>query len=184
MRNYQSRARRDPSGCQIVDVLVGRGYRPNVIEATAGIPIRLVFHREDVDPCSERVVFSSPRIDRRLAAAGTTTIELPGQPPGAVRFTCGRGRYRGRIEVIDGHRPSALESLRRKLTSAWSLGDPALVLAISALPPVAVLSLVDFSEIEGTALATAVLTAWVVFFRSAVRHFRPLNVGGSHAVRH
>lgn len=170
MRNSQGRARRDPSGCQIVDVLVGRGYQPNVIEATAGIPIRLVFHREDDDPCSERVVFSSPRIDRRLAAAGTTTIELPGQVPGQVRFTCGMGLYRGRIEVLDSRRPSAQESLRRWLTSGRGRGGAAFVLAILLLPAVALLSLVDFSGPWGLTAAAAALAGWIAACRWAGRH--------------
>ncbi len=114
MRNFLSRARRDPAGYQVVDVVVDRGYQPDAIQALAGVPIRLVFHREDDDPCSERVVFSSPRIDRRLAAMGTTTVELPGQPPGEVRFTCGMGRYRGRIQVVDSRRPSIWATLRRR----------------------------------------------------------------------
>jgi hypothetical protein len=170
MRNSLSHARRDPSGCQIVDVLVGRGYRPNVIQATAGIPIRLVFHRVDDDPCSERVVFSSPRIDRRLAAAGTTTIELPGQVPGQVRFTCGMGLYRGRIEVLDSHRPSARESLRRWLASRRGPAGAAFVLAISLIPAVALLSLVDFSGLWGLTLAAPALAGWIAACRWASRH--------------
>jgi plastocyanin domain-containing protein len=100
------RARFDSSGHQIVDVTVHRGYQPDSIRAMAGLPLRIVFRREDEDACSERVVFSSPRLDRRLSAIGATTIDLPAQPPGEIRFTCGMGRYRGRIEFI-GERPSA-----------------------------------------------------------------------------
>lgn len=110
-----TRARHDPSGYQLVEVLVDRGYEPDVIEAAAGMPIRLVFSRRDDDPCSERVVFSSPRVDRRLAQTGTTTVDLPGQEPGEVRFTCGMGRYRGRIQIIDGHKLSTGGSVRHML---------------------------------------------------------------------
>ena len=87
-----ARARDAPSGVQVVDVLVDRGYHPDAIVARAGLPLRLLFHRIDVDACSERVVFSSPHIDRHLAMTGATMIELPAQPPGEVRFTCGMGR--------------------------------------------------------------------------------------------
>ncbi|MGH2511874.1 MAG: cupredoxin domain-containing protein, partial [Candidatus Limnocylindrales bacterium] len=91
----------DAEGHQVVDVRVRGGYHPDRIVARAGLPLRLVFRRDEDDACSERVVFSSPRLDRRLAATSTTTIDLPAQPAGHVRFTCGMGRYRGRIDLVD-----------------------------------------------------------------------------------
>ncbi len=106
------RARLDPAGRQVVHVVVDRGYRPDAIVAWAGMPLRLVFRREDHDACSERIVFSSPHLDRRLAPTGTTTIELPAQSPGEIRFTCGMGRYRGHIELIARRAPSILSRLR------------------------------------------------------------------------
>lgn len=170
MRNSLGRAQPDLSGHQVVDIVVDRGYTPCTIVAAEGIPIRLVFHRQDEDPCSERVVFSSPRIDRRLMPSGTTTIELPGQLPGQVRFTCGMGLYRGRIEVLDSHRPSAMGSLRRWLASRRGPAGAAFFLAISLIPAVALLSLVDFSGLWGLTLAAPVLAGWIAACRWAGRH--------------
>jgi hypothetical protein len=85
---------------QTVDIWVDRGYQPAQTVAAADAPLRIVFHRRDADHCTERVVFSSPHIERRLAANGTTAVDLPAQPPGVVRFTCGMGRYRGEIALI------------------------------------------------------------------------------------
>ncbi len=101
MLDQAVRARLEPGGCQVVDITVHHGYQPDSIRAQANLPLRIVFHRQDDDTCSERVVFSTPKLDRHLAEAGTTTIDLPAQPPGEVRFTCGMGRYRGRIELVD-----------------------------------------------------------------------------------
>lgn len=100
------RASIDAAGHQIVEIVVDRGYHPDTIIARADLPLRVVLRRQDADSCSERVVFSSPHIDRHLAPTGSTTIDLPAQPPGEVRFTCGMGRYRGRIELV----PTWLES--------------------------------------------------------------------------
>lgn len=161
MRNFVSRARRDPAGYQVVDVVVDRGYQPDAIQAAAGVPIRLVFHREDDDPCSERVVFSSPRIDRRLGATGTTTVELPGQPPGEVRFTCGMGRYRGRIQIVDSRRPSISATLRRRASRPDSPLGTALVLWISTLPLVALVAVLAFDGPAALAAAGAALVAWI-----------------------
>lgn len=91
-------ARPGPTGEQTVEIVVDRGYRPDFIVARAGMPLRVVFRRRDPDACLDRVVFSSPRIERRLAM-GATTVDLPGQPSGEIRFTCGMGRYHGQISV-------------------------------------------------------------------------------------
>ena len=115
-------ARPGPRGDQTVEVVVDHGYRPGAIVARAGVPLRVVFRRRDADECTARVVFSSPHIDRRLARGVATTIVLPAQPPGEVRFTCGMGRYHGQI-WLRAERPSALATLsaatRRRIGRAW-----------------------------------------------------------------
>lgn len=107
-------------GDQIIEVVVDHGYRPQSIVARAGVPLRLVFHRRDDDPCMDRIVFSSPHLDRRLARGAATTIALPAQPAGEIRFACGMGRYHGQIELrpetrssFDGVREVAAGALRR-----------------------------------------------------------------------
>ncbi len=99
---------------QVIHVTVRGGYRPRLIVAQAGVPLRVVFHREDDDPCTERVVFSSPHIERRLEAGEATTVELPAQPPGDVRFTCAMGRYRGLIRLVSGRPASVAFWLRAR----------------------------------------------------------------------
>ena len=109
------RASINAAGHQIVEIVVDRGYHPDTIIARADLPLRVVLRRQDDDPCSERVIFSSPHIDRHLAPTGSTTIDLPAQPPGEVRFTCGMGRYRGRIELVPTwlESPSLIAGVRR-----------------------------------------------------------------------
>ena len=151
----------DRDGRQIIDVVVDRGYHPDAIIARAGLPLRLVFRREDDDACSERVVFSSPHLDRRLAATGPTTIDLPAQPPGEVRFTCGMGRYRGRIELTADRAPSILTRLRRRASHIETPVGTALVLWICSLPLIALLAVLAFDATAAFAAAGAALIAWV-----------------------
>lgn len=95
-----SRFRRRGTGSdtpQVVEIVVANGYHPNVLEVPSHVPLRLVFRRLDSHECSDRVVFSEPRLVRHLAPGAETTIDLPAAGPGEVRFTCGMGRYRGRI---------------------------------------------------------------------------------------
>jgi Cupredoxin-like domain len=118
---------------QVVEILVDRGYRPSQSVAFAHEPLRLAFRRLDADHCTERVVFSAPRIERRLSARGTTLIDLPAQPPGTVRFTCGMGRYRGEIELVERGGTSLGRSGSFRLLSA-ALGTLVVFTALGTLP--------------------------------------------------
>lgn len=155
------RARLEPAGRQVVDIVVDRGYHPDTIVARAAVPLRLVFRREDTDPCSERVTFSSPHMDRRLAATGSTSIELPAQPPGEVRFTCGMGRYRGRIELVEEVGPPMLTRLRHRASHVESPLGTALVLWICTLPLIALVGVLTLGTTAALAAAGAALIAWV-----------------------
>ena len=128
------RAQTRASGHQVVDVLISGGYHPDSIVAFAGRPLRLNFQRLDADECFERVVFSSPHIDRRIPVAGSTTIDLPSQPVGEVRFTCGMGRYRGRIQLVSDSPPSFLGRVRSRAMRIASWTGAALFRLARALP--------------------------------------------------
>ena len=155
------RARIDADGHQVVEVVVDRGYHPDSIVARAGLPLSVVFLREDQAECSERVVFSSPHIDRRLALTAATTVVLPAQPPGEVRFTCGMGRYRGRIELVQERPPSILSRLRDRAAHLETPVGTALVLWICSLPLVALLAVLALDATAAIAAAGTALIAWV-----------------------
>ena len=155
------RARLDASGAQIVEIAVHGGYRPAAIRARAGMPLRVVFRRDDHDVCSERVVFSAPRLDRRLAPSGTTIVDLPAQPAGEIRFTCGMGRYRGRIELVDQERLSIVARLREQAARLETPLGTALVLWICSLPLIAVLAVLVLDPRAALAAAGLALVAWL-----------------------
>ena len=161
MLEQSVRARLDPNGHQVVQVTVHDGYHPDAIVARAWLPLRLVFRREDDDVCSERVVFSTPRLDRRLASTGTTTVDLPAQPPGEIRFTCGMGRYRGRIGLVEERAPSIVRRIRDRATRLETALGTALVLWICSLPLIALLAVLAFDATAAVAAAGAALIAWV-----------------------
>lgn len=171
MLDQPVRAYLDSDGHQMIDVIIDRGYQPAVILARAGLPLRLVFRRDDHDACSERVVFSSPHLDRRLAATGPTTVEIPAQPPGEVRFTCGMGRYRGRIELAGEHAPSILTSLREQASHVERPVGTALVLWAGSLPLVAVPAVLVFDATAAIAAAGVALVAWIAVCFWASRRF-------------
>jgi hypothetical protein len=141
----------DPEGRQVIHIEVDGGYRPAVVRARPGSAIRLIFHRIDDDDCTERVIFSTPRLERRLAAYGSTPVDLLAQEEGEIRFTCGMGRYSGVIRLEEPS-PSWLGALRRRVDHIRGALAVSIIVAAVGLPIVAVLALVGIG-------ATAALIA-------------------------
>lgn len=75
-------------GAQERRVRVRGGYDPPEIHVRAGVPVRLVFRREETAPCSEHVVFPDLGISATLPAYQDTAVELPAIEPGTHEFTC------------------------------------------------------------------------------------------------
>lgn len=146
----------DSAGYQVVHVRVDAGYWPRSIVARAGTPTRIIFQRADRDECSSRVVFSSPRLERRLTPNGQTTVDLPARPSGEIRFTCGMGRYRGRIRFVDER--------RRAILARWREQAPRLEAPLGTTRPRWLLpGLVVGIVLAGLVLAGAVSLSLVVY---------------------
>src|SRR4051812_48822004 len=63
-------------GEQSVEITVHGGYDPSTIHVQAGIPVRLVFDRQETASCSEEVVFPDFGVRKFLPAHRKTTIVL------------------------------------------------------------------------------------------------------------
>ncbi|MFV2063691.1 MAG: cupredoxin domain-containing protein [Chloroflexota bacterium] len=151
-------ARLESSGRQVAEISVAAGYRPRTIVARADIPLRLIFHRDDDDACSERVVFGSPRLERRLARRGTTTIDLPAHPAGEIRFTCGMGRYRGLIR-LEPEPSSIIAEFRYRLRRVETTLAMAGIMWVCILPVIAIVAILAF---DLTAALLASIVALIV----------------------
>jgi plastocyanin domain-containing protein len=92
-------ARTATGGGQEVEVVVRGGYSPSTIAARAGMPLRLVFDRQETSGCSEEVVFPDFGIRKYLPAHARTTVEIKPEKAGTYEFTCGMSMLRGRIVV-------------------------------------------------------------------------------------
>jgi len=83
-------------GAQRVRIEVKGGYTPAVIRVRAGSPVRLDFHRDETNPCTEEVVVPAFGIRTFLPAHRTTSVSFtPGE--GKFEFACGMGMVRGTI---------------------------------------------------------------------------------------
>lgn len=94
-------------GVQEAVVEVKGGYSPSVIEAEAGMPLRLVFDRKEDGECSSHVVFSDFGTDLALPAFRTTTLTLHPDKAGDYPFACGMNMLHGTLRILPGRHAGA-----------------------------------------------------------------------------
>ncbi len=95
----ETRAVLTSSGVQEALILVKGGYKPDVVVAEAGTPIRLTFLRQESGACSERVVLADFRKSADLPEGQQVSIDLPAAKPGEYLFQCGMAMLRGKLVV-------------------------------------------------------------------------------------
>jgi Cu+-exporting ATPase len=113
------------AGVQEVRVTVRGGYTPDVIRARAGVPLRIVFDRQEDGDCSARVVFPDLAMSRWLAPLEATVVELSPDRPGRYGFACGMNMLHGTL-VVEGDEPrpdAAANGPRSDVAGAEELAD-------------------------------------------------------------
>ena len=88
-------------GVQEVTIAVRGGYDPADVRVRRGVPVRLVFDRQETSGCSEEVVLPDFGIKRFLPAHQKTVVEFTPDKAGTYEFTCGMSMLRGRLTVED-----------------------------------------------------------------------------------
>lgn len=86
-------------GMQETRVVVKGGYSPDTIRVRSGRPVRLVFNRQDADPCSERVVLDAFGVSAELPTGAEVPLEFTPTEPGEYEFACQMGMLRGKVIV-------------------------------------------------------------------------------------
>ena len=82
-------------GVQEVRITVKGGYSPDVIRVQEGVPLRLVFDRQEASDCSDRVVFPDFQASKSLAPFATTILEFTPTKSGSFGFACGMNMLHG-----------------------------------------------------------------------------------------
>lgn len=103
-----------------VRVRVRGAFEPARVVVPAGAPARLVFHRDETDRCSERVIFPDYQWVADLEPFRDTVVELPARGPGEHEFSCAEGRIRGTLVV---------SPKQERAQAARSAAPPALLVA-------------------------------------------------------
>ncbi|MEX0991864.1 MAG: heavy metal translocating P-type ATPase [Actinomycetota bacterium] len=98
-------------GMQEVDVLVKGGYEPSQIKVTEGVPLRIVFDRQETGECTSRVVFPDFMINASLPPYARTAVELVPTTSGEFGFACGMNMVHGKliVEQDDGGAVATLD---------------------------------------------------------------------------
>ncbi len=86
-------------GVQRVDVTVRGGYHPDVIRVRQGVPVELVFDRQESGDCTSRVVFGDFALSAALPAYERTTVRLIPAKAGSFGFACGMNMVHGTLLV-------------------------------------------------------------------------------------
>ncbi len=89
----------ETGGVQEIRVRVRGGYNPSRIHARPGVPVRLIFDRQESGDCTSRVVFPGLGISAGLPAFAETAVDLPAQAPGEYGFACGMNMIHGLLSV-------------------------------------------------------------------------------------
>ena len=85
------------AGVQEAFIVVRGGYSPDTIQVSVGRPVRLVFNRQESDPCSERVVFDAFGVSAELPQGSNVPMEFTPTEAGTYEFACQMGMLRGKV---------------------------------------------------------------------------------------
>ncbi len=139
---------------QKVTVVVRGGYSPQRIEAVVGVPLQIVFDRQESGDCSSKVVFHDLGISRLLPAYEKTTVELIPRAVGEFGFSCPMNMLHGTL-IVTGE--ASLPGASVEVERAGS-GD-----AAAAEAQEVAATLAEIRDVSRRVAVGAALTAPVLF---------------------
>ncbi|OFJ51125.1 copper-translocating P-type ATPase [Mycolicibacterium grossiae] len=120
------------AGVQEAAITVKGGYSPDVIRVQEGMPVRLLFDRQEAGDCTSRVVFPDFAVAAALPAMEQTVVEFTPDKSGRFGFACGMNMVRGTLEVApapahgapasDASEPTPAPGTRAQLPDAAESG--------------------------------------------------------------
>ena len=94
-------------GVQRVRVTVRGGYRPDVVRVRQGIPVEILFDRQESGDCTSRVVFADFGVNATLPADRAVPVRFTPNRAGSFAFACGMNMVRGTLVVEPAETPPA-----------------------------------------------------------------------------
>ena len=99
LRSQRSELGEIRGGSQELEITVKGGYSPDVIRVREGLPVRLIFNRQESSDCTARVVFPDFGVSKALPAFGKTVVEFTPRKSGEFTFACGMNMIHGALVV-------------------------------------------------------------------------------------
>lgn len=99
MKNRSGVLAKEVNGIQVFDIIVKGVYNPSIIEANLGKPIKINFHRQESNSCSQFVNFPDFKIRKELPENEIVTVELNPTQVGEFKFLCDMGMYQGKLII-------------------------------------------------------------------------------------
>ncbi len=100
----QAQAAQVKGNVQEIEVTVKGGYSPDIIRVQKGVPLRLVFDRQEAGDCSSRIVFPDFHASKTLVPFAKTTLEFTPDKAGQFGFACGMNMLHGTLIVEEGEK--------------------------------------------------------------------------------
>lgn len=153
-------------GVQVVRVSVSGGYSPDLIEGVRpGMPVRMLFDRQESGECTSRVVMPDFKVNAALPAYRTTAVDFVPTLAGEYRFACGMNMVSGTIRV-SGNPPEGATVAAAPVSTDSPLGDHGTPQGHGAAPETdaeAAERAAEIRDLNRRLIVGAVLTAPVLF---------------------
>ncbi len=167
-------------GVQRVVVTVKGGYSPDVISVRQGVPLEMVFDRQESGDCTSRVVFPDLAVSAALPAFGRTTVRLDPAQAGSLGFACGMNMVHGTLVVepsgvpaaANGQKPPARPPGVAPEVGAGGLAGASGSAAADAEAAQAAERRAEIADLARRVIVGAVLTAPVLFAVMASEVFK------------
>ena len=111
-------------GMQRITVTVRGGYSPDVIRVRQGVPLEVVFDRQESGDCTSRVVFPDLAVSASLPAFEQTTVRLAAPAAGSFGFACGMNMVHGTLIVDPDVTPAGASSDGTQAGTSRPAGAP------------------------------------------------------------
>ncbi|MBW0112062.1 heavy metal translocating P-type ATPase [Pseudonocardia sp. KRD-182] len=147
------------AGVQRVTVTVRGGYSPDVVQVVAGVPVEMVFDRQESGDCTSQVVFADLQLSAALPAYARTTVRFTPQHTGTFGFACGMNMVKGTLIVTPGD-ADAPQAGQEHSTTGIALAEPG---ATDVEATQAAERRGEIADLTRRVLLGAVLTAPVLF---------------------
>ncbi len=145
----QARAAQVKGNVQEIEVTVKGGYSPDTIRVRKGIPLRLIFDRQEAGDCSSRVVFPDFQASKTLAPFAKTTLEFTPDKAGQFGFACGMNMLHGTLIVEEGKEAEELSGTKIVTKAEEQVREYAQAVGVGPTMPVAKTAQVEFALIGG-----------------------------------